>query len=217
MKKYQGSSPLKFIPQAAQAVGIAAKIGMGLAGRKKKKAQLKNAQGAYDMQRQQFENMDTSNLYMDKENVFEDATVSTQAADFAKAQALQSQSNTMDQFSQAAGGSGIAALAQAMAGSSNQQAQASSGDLKKQEITNERNTMAEAGRIQDQQIEGEYTKRDHELGKIDTLMQLTGQELQAAQAAKSASDQMLIGGVGDALGMATPNMAQFLKGKPKNV
>ena len=169
------------------------------------------------MQRQQFENMDTSNLYMDKENVFEDATVSTQAADFAKAQALQSQSNTMDQFSQAAGGSGIAALAQAMAGSSNQQAQASSGDLKKQEITNERNTMAEAGRIQDQQIEGEYTKRDHELGKIDTLMQLTGQELQAAQAAKSASDQMLIGGVGDALGMATPNMAQFLKGKPKNV
>tara|TARA_E500000305_G_C3935610_1_gene194921 strand:+ start:472 stop:780 length:309 start_codon:yes stop_codon:yes gene_type:complete len=102
MKKHQGSSPIKFIPMAAQAVGIAAKIGMGLAGRKKKKQALKNAQGAYDMQRQQFENMDTSNLYNNMENVYEDATVNTQAADFAKTQALQSQANTMDQFGQAA-------------------------------------------------------------------------------------------------------------------
>jgi len=215
MKKYQGSSPIKFIPQAAQAIGIAAKIGMGLAGRKKKKAQLKNAQGAYDMQRQQFENMDTSNLYNNMENVYEDATVNTQAADFAKTQALQSQANTMDQFGQAAGGSGIAALAQAMAGQSNQQAQQASVDIGQQEQANQSRTMNQAAQIQNAQIEGEYQKREHELGKIDTMMQLTGQDLQAAQAAKAQSDQMLISGIGEAAGMATPNMAQFLKGKPK--
>jgi hypothetical protein len=215
MKKHQGSSPIKFIPMAAQAVGVAAKIGMGLAGRKKKKAQLKNAQGAYDMQRQQFENMDTSNLYDNMENVYEDATVNTQAADFAKTQALQSQANTMDQFGQAAGGSGIAALAQAMAGQSNQQAQQASVDIGQQEQANQARTMNQAASIQNQQIEGEYQKREHELGKIDTMMQLTGQDLQAAQAAKAQSDQMLISGIGEAAGMATPNMAQFLKGKPK--
>ena len=60
---------------AAQAVGVAAKIGMGLAGRKKKKQALKNAQGAYDMQRQQFENMDTSNLYDNMENVYDNECV----------------------------------------------------------------------------------------------------------------------------------------------
>ena len=215
MKKHQGSSPLKIVPMAAQAVGIAAKIGMGLAGRKKKKAQLKNAQGAYDMQRQQFENMDTSNLYNNMENVYEDATVNTQAADFAKTQALQSQANTMDQFGQAAGGSGIAALAQAMAGQSNQQAQQASVDIGQQEQANQSRTMNQAAQIQNAQIEGEYQKREHELGKIDTMMQLTGQDLQAAQAAKAQSDQMLISGIGEAAGMATPNMAQFLKGKPK--
>lgn len=198
---------------AAQAVGIAAKIGMGLAGRKKKKQALKNAQGAYDMQRQQFENMDTSNLYNNMENVYEDATVNTQAADFAKTQALQSQANTMDQFGQAAGGSGIAALAQAMAGQQNQQAQQASVSIGQQEQANQSRTMNQAGSIQNQQIEGEYGKRENELGKIDTMMQLTGQDLQAAQAAKSQSDQMLISGIGDAAGMATPNMAQFLKGK----
>ncbi len=199
----------------AQAVGVAAKIGMGLAGRKKKKAKLKNAQGAYDMQRQQFENMDTSNLYDNMENVYEDATVNTQAADFAKTQALQSQANTMDQFSQAAGGSGIAALAQAMAGQSNQQAQQASVDIGQQEQANQSRTMNQAAQIQNSQIAGEYQKREHELGKIDTMMQLTGQELQAAQAAKSQSDQMLISGIGDAASMAVPNMGQFLKGKPK--
>ena len=198
---------------AAQAVGIAAKIGMGLAGRKKKKQALKNAQGAYDMQRQQFENMDTSNLYNNMENVYEDATVNTQAADFAKTQALQSQANTMDQFGQAAGGSGIAALAQAMAGQQNQQAQQASVSIGQQEQANQSRTMNQAASIQNQQIKGEYGKRENELGKIDTMMQLTGQDLQAAQAAKSQSDQMLISGIGDAAGMATPNMAQFLKGK----
>lgn len=198
---------------AAQAVGIAAKIGMGLAGRKKKKQALKNAQGAYDMQRQQFENMDTSNLYNNMENVYEDATVNTQAADFAKTQSLQSQKNTMDQFGQAAGGSGIAALAQAMAGQQNQQAQQASVSIGQQEQANQSRTMNQAASIQNQQIEGEYGKRENELGKIDTMMQLTGQDLQAAQAAKSQSDQMLISGIGEAAGMATPNMAQFLKGK----
>ena len=213
MKKHQGSSPIKFIPMAAQAVGVAAKIGMGLAGRKKKKQALKNAQGAYDMQRQQFENMDTSNLYDNMENVYEDATVNTQQADFAKTQALQSQANTMDQFGQAAGGSGIAALAQAMAGQQNQQAQQASVSIGQQEQANQARTMNQAATIQGKQIEGEYMKRDHELGKIDTMMQLTGQDLQAAQAAKAQSDQMLISGIGEAAGMATPNMAQFLKGK----
>tara|TARA_Y100001937_G_scaffold50385_2_gene70063 strand:- start:7552 stop:8199 length:648 start_codon:yes stop_codon:yes gene_type:complete len=215
MKKYQGSSPLKFIPQAAQALGAVAKIGIGLAGRKKKKDALKKAQGAYDMQRQAFENMDTSNLYMDQENVYEDMTVNTQQADFAKAQAMQSQANIMDQFGQAAGGSGIAALAQAMAGQSAQQAQQASLDIGQQERANQMSERNMAATIQQNQISGEYDKRQNELGKIDTMMQLTGQDLQAAQAEKSASDQMLLSGIGDAAGQLVPNLGKFNPFKKK--
>jgi hypothetical protein len=215
MKKYQGSSPLKFIPQAAQALGAAAKIGIGLAGRKKKKDALRKAQGAYDMQRHAFENMDTSNLYMDQENVYEDMTVNTQQADFAKAQATQSQANIMDQFGQAAGGSGIAALAQAMAGQQAQQAQQSSVSIGQQEMANQAKERNMAATIQQNQITGEYDKRENELGKIDTMMQLTGQDLQAAQAAKAQSDQMLISGIGDAASQIVPNMGNFNPFKKK--
>ena len=194
---------------AAQALGAAAKIGIGLAGRKKKKDALKKAQGQYDMQRQAFENMDTSNLYMDQENVYEDMTVNTQEADFAKSQAMQSQANIMDQFGQAAGGSGIAALAQAMAGQQAQQAQQASVSIGQQERSNQNMQMQEAANIQQNQIQGEYDKRQNELGKIDTMMQLTGQDLQAAQAAKAQSDQMLISGIGDAASQIVPNMGNF--------
>tara|TARA_R100000697_G_scaffold117026_1_gene138118 strand:- start:14 stop:661 length:648 start_codon:yes stop_codon:yes gene_type:complete len=215
MKKYQGSSPIKFIPQAAQAIGAAAKIGMGLAGRKRKKNALKQAQASYDMQRQQYENMDTSNLYQNMENMYEDQTVNTQAADFAKSQALQSQANIMDQFSQGAGGSGIAALAQAMAGQSNQQAQQASIDIGQQEQANQRAERNAAATIQNQQIQGEYKAREQQLGKIDTMMQLTGQDLQAAQAEAAASDQMLISGIGDAAGQLVPNLGKFNPFKKK--
>ena len=215
MKKYQGSSPIKFIPQAAQAIGAAAKIGMGLAGRKRKKNALKQAQASYDMQRQQYENMDTSNLYQNMENVYEDQTVNTQAADFAKSQAMQSQANIMDQFSQGAGGSGIAALAQAMAGQSNQQAQQASIDIGQQEQANQRAERNAAATIQNQQIQGEYKAREQQLGKIDTMMQLTGQDLQAAQAEAAASDQMLISGIGDAAGQLVPNLGKFNPFKKK--
>ena len=215
MKKYQGSSPIKFIPQAAQAIGAAAKIGMGLAGRKRKKNALKQAQASYDMQRQQYENMDTSNLYQNMENMYEDQTVNTQAADFAKSQAMQSQANIMDQFSQGAGGSGIAALAQAMAGQSNQQAQQASIDIGQQEQANQRAERNAAATIQNQQIQGEYKAREQQLGKIDTMMQLTGQDLQAAQAEAAASDQMLISGIGDAAGQLVPNLGKFNPFKKK--
>jgi hypothetical protein len=116
MKKRQGESPLKKTPF----IGNLVQAGIGLVGRGKRKRALKKAEGAYDMQVQQFENMDTSNQYANMENVYEDRTVSTQAADFAKQQAMQGQSNMTDQFGQAAGGSGIASLAQVM---SQQQAQ----------------------------------------------------------------------------------------------
>ena len=196
MKKRIGESPLKFFPGAGAIVGGAVKAGIGLIGSGKRKAELARAQRGYDMQKQRYENMDTSNAYANMENVMEDATVNTQEADMVKQQQMQSQSNTMDQFGQAAGGSGIAALAQAMSQQQSSNAQQAATSIGQQERSNMQAERNMAGQIQNQKIAGEYKSREQELGKVDSMMQMAGQKLQGAQANKSAHDQMAISGIG---------------------
>lgn len=196
MKKRIGESPLKFFPGAGAIVGGAVKAGIGLIGSGKRQRELRRAQSAYDMQKQRYENMDTSNAYQNMENVMEDATINTQQADMVKQQQMQSQSNTMDQFGQAAGGSGIAALAQAMSQQQSQNAQQASVSIGQQESANMQAERNMAGQIQNQKIAGEYKSREQELGKVDSMMQMAGQKLQGAQANKSAHDQMAISGIG---------------------
>ena len=195
MKKRQGESPLKIGPAAAF-IGPAVKLGMGLIGGRKRRRALARAQGAYDMQKQRYENMDTSNLYANQENVYEDQTVDQQSAEFLKSQQLQQQSNMMDQFSQAAGGSGIAALAQAMSQQQSQNAQAAAADIRSQEQNIQQNQLAQQAKLNQQAIAGEYQKRDADLGKIETMMNFTGQDLQKAQAEKAMHDQMVVSGIG---------------------
>ena len=196
MKKRIGESPLKFFPGAGAIVGGAVKAGIGLIGSGKRKAELARAQRGYDMQKQRYENMDTSNAYANMENVMEDATVNTQEADMVKQQQMQSQANTMDQFGQAAGGSGIAALAQAMSQQQSSNAQQAATSIGQQERSNMQAERNMAGQIQNQKIAGEYKSREQELGKVDSMMQMAGQKLQGAQANKSAHDQMAISGIG---------------------
>lgn len=196
MKKRIGESPLKFFPGAGAIVGGAVKAGIGLIGSGQRKRELERAQRGYDMQKQRYENMDTSNAYANMENVMEDATVNTQEADMVKQQQMQGQANTMDQFGQAAGGSGIAALAQAMSQQQSSNAQQAATSIGQQERSNMQAERNMAGQIQNQKIGGELQSRKMELGKVDSMMQMAGQKLQGAQANKSAHDQMAISGIG---------------------
>lgn len=155
------------------------------------------AQGAYDMQKQRFENMDTSNPYANMENVYEDATINTQEADMIKQQQMQQQANVMDQFGAAAGGSGIAALAQAMSQQQSQNAQQAAVSIGQQEQANQQLAMQAAEGIQDKKIEGDIMQREAEFSKIESMMNLTGQDLQKAQAEKAMHDKMAISGIGN--------------------
>ena len=188
MKKDNKPSPLK-IP--AQLIAGAVQTGIGLIGNKKRKRALARAQGAYDMQKQRFENMDTSNPYANMENVYEDATINTQEADMIKQQQMQ------QQFGQAAGGSGIAALAQAMSQQQSQNAQQAAASIGQQEQANQRLAMGEASNIQDAKIKGDIMQREAEFSKIESMMNLTGQDLQKAQAEKAMHDKMAISGIGN--------------------
>jgi hypothetical protein len=87
-------------------------IASGIIGGGKRRAEQRAAEKELAINKARYENLDTSNLAANMENTFEDLTVNTQAADMAMQQQNQALANTMGGMNAAAGGSGIAALAQ---------------------------------------------------------------------------------------------------------
>tara|TARA_R110000772_G_scaffold2822_1_gene10236 strand:- start:48 stop:725 length:678 start_codon:yes stop_codon:yes gene_type:complete len=201
------NSPLKVDPglilgQVGNIAGGLTSIASGIIGSKQRRQEERNAQGEFDKYRKQFESTDTSNPYSNMQNTYEDLTVNTQAADFTAQQQAQGQANIMNQMSGAAGGSGIAALAQAMAGQQAQAAQSASVSIGQQE---RQNLMAERGmanQLQTMDRQGDMLSRQMQQRKIDTLMGMGAARLGAAQEARQQAKQAVVGGVGQLFGAA---------------
>jgi len=178
-------------------VGGLTKIAGGIIGSKKRKAEQRAAQKEMNMRKAQFEMADTSNVYKDMENTMEDLTVNTQQADFQAQQANQGIANTMNAMQGAAGGSGIAAMAQAMAGQQAQNMRQASVSIGQQEQANQMAERNMANQLQQQERSGELISRAQEKEKVDTLFGMSQQRLGAANAAREQARQSIIGGVGD--------------------
>ena len=112
-------------------------IAGGMIGSGKRKREQKAAQAEFNRNKARMEGADTSNLAKNMENTMEDLTVNTQAAEFQAQQQASGFANTMDNLSGAAGGSGIAALAQSLAGAQSNAAMQSSADIGRQEASNQ--------------------------------------------------------------------------------
>ncbi len=185
------------IGAAMGALGGLTKIAGGIIGSKKRKAEQRAAQKEMNMRKAQFEMADTSNVYKDMENTMEDLTVNTQQADFQAQQANQGIANTMNAMQGAAGGSGIAAMAQAMAGQQAQNMQQASISIGQQERANQVAERNMASQLQQQERVGELQSRAAEKEKTDTLFGMSQQRLGAANQAMEAQRQAIIGGIGD--------------------
>lgn len=148
-------------------IGAVVSAGLGVAkaikgGADKRKAKKENAAAKIEMEKamDNYRNMDTSNPYLNMENTMEDLTVNTQAADMANEQSQIGMADTLGRMNQAAGGSGIAALAQAMANQSQIANQKASASIATQEKGNQKAERTEASRIQGLEIDGEkYSRR----------------------------------------------------------
>lgn len=161
---------------------------------KKAKNAAEIAQIEVDKNKNLFANLDTSNPYLNMENTMEDLSVNTQAAEFSKQQSMQSQANVMNQMKGAAGGSGIAALAQSMAQQGSLDAQKSAASIAQQESANQKAAAAESGRLQGMERQGELISREQEFGKVDSMLQMSADELaQAKLTRKQAKEQMYEG------------------------
>ena len=192
------------IPMGAIMSGVQGIAGIagGLIGSGKRKREQRAAQAEFNRRKDQFEMQDTSNLYTNLENVYEDLTVNQQQAEFTQRAQQQSMANTMSGMQGAAGGSGIAALAQAMANQASQNAERAGISIGQQERSNQAAQMQQAAQNQLLERKGEGQSRAAELNKVSTLMGMAGQRLGAANEARAAGKQAILGGVGNILGGA---------------
>ena len=184
------------------AVQSLAEIAGGIIGSGARKREQRAAQGEFDRNKSQMENADTSNLYTNQENVYEDLTVNTQQADFVAQQQQQGMANTMSALQGAAGGSGIAALAQSLAGQQSQNAQQASISIGEQEAGNQAAERQMAGQLQTRELQGAYMSRAAEKDKTDTMLGMSQQRLGAANDARDAATKSIIGGVAGVVGAA---------------
>ena len=181
-------------------------IAGGIIGSGARKREQRKAQAEFNRNKSRMEGADTSNLYKNQENVYEDLTVNTQQADFVNQQQQAGMANTMNKLQGAAGGSGIAALAQSMAGQQAQNAQSASVSIGNQEASNQSAERQMAGQLQSNKIQGDYMARAAEKDKTDTMLGMSQQRLGAANAARDAATNSIIGGVAGLANTAIDNI-----------
>jgi len=183
-------------------------IAQGLLGRGKRRAAQRKANKEYALRKENYLNMDMSNVYGGakntfNENVYEDITVNTQQADFLAQQQAQSQANIMDSLSGAAGGSGIAGLAQALANQStiaNQKASALIGaqEQKNQLLIGKGELAVQKGEqtAQMMRMKGAAKAQALEIGRTETLLGMSQMDKAAADKAIADANSALAGGIG---------------------
>jgi len=208
---------MSFIAVAA-GVGIAAGAANAISGWKKKKAaKAANAQARQEMEaaKEKYMNLDTSNPYLNMENTMEDLTVNQQAADFAATKSAQSEANILNNMNKAAGGSGVAALAQALANQQQIGAQKASTSIAEQEAMNQKAERGQASKIQSLEREGEIQSRNLKQKQAGVALDMASMDVSNTAGQMMAADQQMAAGI-TSMGTSVGNLASGLGMRKKN-
>ena len=223
---------IALIGAGVAAAGGTTKLIMAGQGARDRRNERAAAKAEMRKMKKEYQNLDTSNLaagvrnpYQNLENTFEDLTVNQQQAQFEAQQFQQSQANIMQGLQGAAGGSGIAGLAQSLANQGILSAQKSSASIGMQEAQNQKLAAQQGARIQQLEGRGEMwaegtrqqgaeAGRSLEWQKTSTLFGMSQQRTAAANEAirQAKADQM--SAVGD-IAQAGTQMALAGMNMPK--
>jgi len=133
-------------------------------------------------QKDEYRQFQFKNPYANMENRFEDLKVDTKAADFQMEQGAQQRSNIMQGLRGAAGGSGIAGLAQSLANQGSMQARQASVDISKQEQSNQAMAIKGANAADMAERGGEAMVQSAEMQRQSTLLGIEYGGMQGANA-----------------------------------
>ena len=209
-------------------LGIGLVEGFGALGRRGGLEERQGAaQTAYDAERQAYLDMDITNPYAGMKNYFaglentmEDLTINQQEADYMRYQQQQSQANIMQQLRGAAGGSGIAGLAQAMSNQSAINSAKSAASIGQQERANEVARASQqatldkmeakaADALQVYEREGEVWRRNREQVRQEFLLQEAGNNLVNANLAMTQNQAAIQSGFAKAAGATLQRMSDL--------
>jgi len=195
----------------AAAPGIIGAVG-SLFGRRRRRQEQQDARKNLEQAKKAFESIEYKNPYADlqnpyAENIYEDMTVDTQAADYLKEQQQQSQANILSNLKGVAGGSGVAGLAQQMSNISAGQAKQASMQIAQQERANqqlrlqgEQIKQKAQGQVDVAKIEGEKGRQKQEQARIGYLYGLDIDRIDAADTARQTAGSNFVSGLGQAAG-----------------
>ena len=173
-----------------------ASILSGIFGGKKRRREQREAKIARDKMRAEYEALDTSNLYADMENPYEDLTVNLQQAEFIKNQQQQQQANILSGLQGVAGGSGIGGLAQSLYNVSSQNTAKASASIGAQESSMNQLKAQGQARVDSFEKQGATQARALQTEKISTLFGIESQRLAEANRARAQARQAIVSGVG---------------------
>lgn len=207
MAKNKKDSPAKFLPITALAstlgvstttAGMIAAGGTGLVGAgigaiakgiKKRRQDRLAAEAEFDARIKEYEESQFQELDPDdykEENLMEDLTVDTEAADYARDQFMQQQANIMDVYRGVAGSSGIAGLAQTLSNQAAKQAKESRVNIAQQLAENKKLRLAEESRIKQTErqmrIDNALGRRQFEADKMSTMIGVASQKIAGVNA-----------------------------------
>jgi hypothetical protein len=134
------------------------------------KLEREKQQKALDAQKKEYKAMKFENPFSNMENTFEDLTVNQQQAQFQSQQGNQQRANIMQGLKGAAGSSGIAGLAQAMANQGQLQTQQISASIGMQESQNQMASARGAAAIQATERSGDQWVQQANMDRQATLL-----------------------------------------------
>lgn len=201
------------LPAVLGAVKGLTGIASGIIGSGKRKREQRAAQAEFNKRMAEYQNLDTSNLYKNLENTYEDLTVNQQQADYTRRQQERGFASTMQGLQGAAGGSGIAALAQSLAGQQAEAAERAAVSIGRQESQNQMLSAGQAARNQMAEISGEEKSRALKREQTETLLGMSQQRLGAANQARQQATQSILGGVGNLAGAGAGMIGKSLAAK----
>ena len=158
-------------------------------------------------QKQEYRSFEFKNPYENLENYYEDLTVNTQAADYQRGMVQQQQANIMQNLKGAAGSSGIAGLAQAMANQGAMQAQQISIGIGQQEQRNQMMAMKGASAADMAERGGEAMVQSAEMQRQSTMLGIEYGGMAGANAGVQGAYGNQMAGFGMQAGMANASLA----------